>query len=174
MIRTLQHCAFLIALLVALRAQAQGLAYAELRSSGTGDVPGSPIPTVELERPLPGGSELEWLLTQGRRLRWTVIGSEGLPISGCENVPHYYTFDRDSSFVREEGCGEAGPFNTGHPYRITRTSSGEVIAIGDITYEVRRLPPSAPVCEGEHEACLRMSSLSFGKMDRSTNIYLVR
>jgi hypothetical protein len=120
------------------------------------------------------GESLEQILTGGDRLRWLVRETNYTPPPDCPLQGHYYTFVRDSALVIEEVCEAGQVARHAFPYRITQGSRGEQITFNEVTYEARSLTLSAPVCEGFKEGCVRLSSLVFGKMDRSRDLYLGR
>lgn len=119
------------------------------------------------------GGGLEYLLTGGDRMRWLVAGSPSAPEGECALHGHYFTFVREGSQVIEDLCVAGAPVQRMFTYSIMRGKQGEEISFNEVSYSGRPLSSAAPVCEGSGQ-CIRLSTLSYGKMDRSMDIYLIQ
>lgn len=119
------------------------------------------------------GGGLEHALTGKSGLRWLVAGSTTGPEGDCESNGRYITFIRKGALVKEELCEDGAQVTRSFTYEVGWGNQGEQISFNGVVYTGRQLPSSAQVCEGSTR-CVRLSTLNMDKMDRSTDIYLIR
>jgi len=104
---------------------------------------------------------------------WSVIGAKSAPTSECVPGEARYTFQRKPAQVVVKEC-EAGAMKSRTEAITNWSANGKSgIAFGGARYEVKSLPPTAPVCKG-NTICVRLVTVPDGKTDATRTIYLTR
>ncbi|MBK7268247.1 MAG: hypothetical protein IPI07_01595 [Flavobacteriales bacterium] len=103
--------------------------------------------------------------------QWSVIGATSATGAACAAGEAQYTFQFKPAQVEVKQC-TGGAWKSRTEAVTSWAANGKSgIAFGGTSYEVKSLPPNAPVCKGNAN-CVRLASVPDGKTDATTTIYL--